>query len=161
MKELRQWLNDEFMDPHGLRPHFPIEVRWSAADDIWLSPSSGQRTCWIGIIQYKCVACNLVHSDRVLNSANYSRPYAMNAPYRKLFSRFEAILLRHQGRPHWAKSHDLRPEQLRQLYPKFDDFVALLRRVDPEGLFRNEYVQRHIFGKAVDSRLFKIRQGSA
>ena len=43
----------ELADPHGLRPHFPVEIRFTDADDIWLSPSSGARTCWIGIIQYK------------------------------------------------------------------------------------------------------------
>lgn len=48
--------DDELADPHGLRPHFPIEIRFSAADDIWLSPSSGQPACWIGIVQYKCAA---------------------------------------------------------------------------------------------------------
>ena len=53
--ELRDWLQEEHSDPYGLRPHFPIEIRFSEADDIWLSPSSGQRTCWIGIIQYKSV----------------------------------------------------------------------------------------------------------
>lgn len=53
MYELRAWLDEELADPHGLRPHFPIEVRFSDVDDIWLSPSTGQKTCWIGIVQYK------------------------------------------------------------------------------------------------------------
>jgi len=136
--ELRAWLDKEFADPHGLRPHFPIEIRFSDVDDIWLSPSNGQRTCWIGIVQFK--------------------PYGFSVPYRKLFERFEAILFRHGGRPHWAKAHNLRPETLRQLYPRFDDFVRVLEDVDPGGMFRNEYVQRHIFGKTgpeVDGRIFK------
>lgn len=55
LRELRRMFDGELADPHGLRPHFPVEIRFSDADDIWLSPSSGQRTCWIGIIQYKCV----------------------------------------------------------------------------------------------------------
>lgn len=86
------------------------------------------------------------------------RPYGLNVPYQQLFKRFEAILFRHEGRPHWAKAHHLRPETLRALYPKFDDFVQLLDRVDPQGMFRNEYVQRHIFGKRgpnVDAAMFK------
>jgi L-gulonolactone oxidase len=53
LRELRDWLMDEYRDKNGLRPHFPIEIRFSAADDIPLSPSNGQVTCWIGIIQYK------------------------------------------------------------------------------------------------------------
>lgn len=86
------------------------------------------------------------------------RPYGFNVPYRKLFERFENIISRHGGRPHWAKAHHLRPDALRKLYPRFDDFVRVLGEVDPEGMFRNEYVQRHIFGRRgpdVDGRVFK------
>ena len=58
LRELRHWLEEEQADPHGLRPHFPLEIRFSDVDDIWLSPSYGQRTTWIGIIQYKYVDGN-------------------------------------------------------------------------------------------------------
>ncbi|KAJ3572787.1 hypothetical protein NP233_g2855 [Leucocoprinus birnbaumii] len=137
LQELRSWIQQELSDANGLRPHFPVEVRFSAADDIWLSPSNGQLTCWIGLIQYK--------------------PYGLNVPYQSLFGNFEAIVARHQGRPHWAKAHKLRPDDLRRLYPRFDDFLQVLERVDPNGVFRNEYVQRHIYGKPIDSRVFKLR----
>ena len=86
------------------------------------------------------------------------RPYGLNVPYRKLFARFEDILARHGGKPHWAKSHPLRPEALRRMYPRFDDFVRVLEEVDPHGMFRNPYVQRHIFGKEggeYGARVFK------
>lgn len=55
MRELHTYLQKELASPNGIRPHFPIEVRFSAADDIWLSPSSGRLTTWIGIVQYKFV----------------------------------------------------------------------------------------------------------
>jgi len=138
LRELRAWLDEEHADPDGLRPHFPIEIRFSAADDIWLSPSSDYPTCWIGIVQYK--------------------PYGFNVPYKKLFERFEAILMRHHGRPHWAKAHQLRPDSLRKLYPRFDDFIRVLEDYDPSGLFRNPYIQRHLFdesGLKFDGRVFK------
>ncbi|EMD35022.1 hypothetical protein CERSUDRAFT_116534, partial [Gelatoporia subvermispora B] len=141
LQELRAWLEEEHADPQGLRPHFPIEIRFTEADDIWLSPSRGERTCWIGIIQYK--------------------PYGLNVPYRKLFARFEKIMARHGGRPHWAKAHGLGPDALRQLYPRFDDFIAVLEEVDPSGMFRNPYVQRHLFGKRgaeFGERIFKELQ---
>ncbi|KAA1466843.1 L-gulonolactone/D-arabinono-1,4-lactone oxidase [Dentipellis sp. KUC8613] len=140
LRALRDWFEREFADPAGLRPHCPLEVRFSEADDVWLSPSYGQRMCWIGIMQYK--------------------PYGFNVPYRELFRRFEAILIQHGGRPHWAKAHHLRPETLRALYPRFDDFRRLLEDVDPQGMFRNEYVERHIFGREgaqFDERVFKAR----
>ena len=53
LQELRTWLETEAADPHGLRAHFPLEIRWSAADDIYLSPSYGRETMWIGIVSYR------------------------------------------------------------------------------------------------------------
>ncbi|KAK7035356.1 D-arabinono-1,4-lactone oxidase [Paramarasmius palmivorus] len=137
LRDLRTWWTQELKDPRGLRPHFPVEIRFSAADDIWLSPSNGQKTCWIGIVQYK--------------------PYGFAVPYRKLFEGFERILSSHQGRPHWAKAHRFRPEDLRRAYSRFDSFVNVLDEVDPKGVFRNEYINRHIFGHPVDARVHKLR----
>ncbi|KAG2006051.1 FAD binding domain-containing protein [Coprinopsis cinerea AmutBmut pab1-1] len=62
LRELRAWLEQEHADPHGIRPHFPIEIRVSASDDIWLSPSNGQQTCWIGIVQYRQVPLLRYHT---------------------------------------------------------------------------------------------------
>lgn len=79
-------------------------------------------------------------------------------PYRRLFEAYERIVIRHGGRPHWAKAHGLRPSDLRKLYPKFDDFVCVLEEYDPNGVFRNEYVRRHVFGedgREVHGRVFK------
>jgi L-gulonolactone oxidase len=53
LRSLSSWLETEYADPNGLRHHFPIEIRLVERDDIWLSPSYGQRMCYIGIIQYK------------------------------------------------------------------------------------------------------------
>jgi L-gulonolactone oxidase len=74
------------------------------------------------------------------------RPYGFAVPYRKLFMRFENILIRHGGRPHWAKSHPFGPHELRTRYAHFDDFSRVLEEVDPNGMLRNPYVERHLFG---------------
>ena len=50
------------------------------------------------------------------------------------------MLDRHGGRPHWAKLHDKSAHELRQLYPRFDDFVALRQKVDPCGVLLNRYL---------------------
>ncbi|KAH8114844.1 L-gulonolactone/D-arabinono-1,4-lactone oxidase [Phellopilus nigrolimitatus] len=139
--ELRTWIVNEYADPSGVRPHFPIEIRTTEADDIWLSPGYGQRMCWIGLIQYK--------------------PYGFYVPYRRFFAAFERIAAQLGGKPHWAKTHTLGPTELRSMYPKFPDFVKVLEDVDPAGLFRNEYVRRHVFGEQgedVDARVFKLRR---
>jgi len=143
LRELRWLFEREHGDRKGARAHFPVEIRFSAPDDIWLSPSYGRKATWIGIIQYK--------------------PYGFNSPYRKLFGSFERIMLKHNGRPHWAKSHSLRPEDLKRMYPRFEDFVRILEQVDPHGILRNSYIQRHIFGKQdpqFDPRVFKPRYRS-
>jgi len=135
---LHDWMKTELSDKNGLRPHFPIEIRWSAADNIYLSPSNGRRTCWIGIVQF--------------------RPYGLSVPYRRLFHRFEAILQSHGGRPHWSKTHTLMPDKLRSLYPDFDKFLKVIRSVDPHGMFHNQYVRRHLLGEVgpdVDLKIFK------
>lgn len=156
LRDLRCWLAAEHEDPHGLRPHFPIEIRFSASDEIFLSPSNGHRTCWLGIVQYKCARFLFLHFLEYAKLG--SRPYGFNVPYRKLFDGYERIVSRHGGRPHWAKAHRLSPNILRKLYPAFDDFTRVLENVDPFGMFRNEYVQRHIMGRPIDVRIFKRRQ---
>lgn len=52
---MHTWLAGEAADPNGIRVHFPIEIRWTSDDDIWLSPSYGRQTVYIGIVQYRCV----------------------------------------------------------------------------------------------------------
>jgi FAD/FMN-containing dehydrogenase len=88
------------------------------------------------------------------------RPYGFNVPYRALFEGFERIMMRYRGRPHWAKAHSLRPDSLSLLYPRFESFRQLLNHVDPKGVFRSEYISRHVFG-ATDARfgerVFKAR----
>ncbi|KIY48528.1 L-gulonolactone/D-arabinono-1,4-lactone oxidase [Fistulina hepatica ATCC 64428] len=133
LQDLHAWLSKERADPKGVRPHFPIEVRFSDADDIWLSPSFGRKSTWLGIVQYK--------------------PYGSTVVYKPIFDEFENIIMKYDGRPHWAKSHPFYPEDLRKHYPHFDDFVKVLQEVDPDGLLRNEYVRRHIFGDRSVSRM--------
>lgn len=53
LRELREMFKREHARRSGARVHFPVEIRFSAPDDIWLSPSYGQKTTWIGIVQYK------------------------------------------------------------------------------------------------------------
>lgn len=54
----------------------------------------------------------------------------------------EALLLPLGARPHWGKWFAAGHEQLRPLYPRFDDFRALAQEWDPAGKFRNAYLER-------------------
>lgn len=85
----------------------------------------------------------------------FLRPYGYNVPYRKLFQAYEDIVGRYQGRPHWAKAHQLGPDSLQKLYPHFGEFRRVIEDVDPKGIFRNDYVQRHIMGHSIGRRIYK------
>lgn len=140
IRTLRDWLTEEEILETGERIHFPIEIRFTDADDIYLSHAQGRRTCYIGLIQF--------------------RPFSRNTRYRSLFRKFEGIMRRYAGRPHWAKAHTCGLDELRRLYPSMDDFLRIRKSVDPDGVLLNPYTRRHLIGEIGDEvgpRVFKAR----
>ena len=97
---------------------WPVEYRTLRADDAWLSTAHERETVTISI-----------HQDASL-------------PYRELFDDLEAVFREHQARPHWGKVHTLGAPELAGLYPRFGDFCALRRRLDPRGVFLNEHLRK-------------------
>ena len=97
---------------------FPVEVRVAAADDIWLSTAYDRASAYIAIHQYR------------------------GLPYQAYFALFESIVAGVGGRPHWGKMHTLDAARLRELYPRFGDFVRIRDEVDPDGRFTNPYLDR-------------------
>jgi FAD/FMN-containing dehydrogenase len=71
--------------------------------------------------------------------------------YRAYFDAAEAIVRAYGGRPHWGKMHSLTARELRPLYPHWDDFQTVRRRLDPAGLFLNAYL-RTLLGEAGDDQ---------
>jgi L-gulonolactone oxidase len=106
----------------GFQAHLPIEIRFTAGDDISLSPTFGGARCWIGIVSYI--------------------PWGREIEWRPWFEAFEARMLAFGGRPHWAKQFLVEPKRLRALYPEWDEFQALRARLDPERRLRNAYTER-------------------
>lgn len=102
----------------GWRIEFPIEVRFAAEDDLWLSTAHGRPSAYIAVHRY------------------------WRADPTEYFNAVEEIMLEFGGRPHWGKLHTLTDETLRERYPRFDDFVALRDRLDPERRFTNRYLER-------------------
>ena len=111
--ELREWV-----DTHDERISFPVECRVAAADDVWLSTAYERESCYVAIHRYH------------------------RQPRGAYFDAFEAIAVNHGGRPHWGKIHTRDADYLRGVYPRFDDFVAVRDRVDPERRFGNPYLER-------------------
>jgi L-gulonolactone oxidase len=100
---------------------FPVEVRFTAADDIWLSHGQGRDNAYIAIHQF------------------------VGVPFEEYLRGFEAVCVPLGGRPHWGKMHYRDAASLRPAYPHFDDFLAVRDKADPDRVFANAYT-RQVFG---------------
>ena len=106
------------VDESGIQLSFPVEVRVVAPDDIPLSTAHGRATGYIAVHVYQ------------------------GTPYDAYFQGVERIMDTYGGRPHWGKMHFQGHETLADRYPRWDDFQAVRRRLDPDGRFTNPYLQR-------------------
>ncbi|MDR7279655.1 L-gulonolactone oxidase [Catenuloplanes atrovinosus] len=97
---------------------FPVEIRFTAPDDIWLSHGYGRESAYLAIHQY------------------------VGAPYEPYFRAFERVAASLGGRPHWGKLHYRDADSLRPAYPRFDDFLTVRDRLDPSRTFQNDYTAR-------------------
>lgn len=97
---------------------FPIEFRYVQADDIWLSPFYQRNSC--------AISCHNFHDQ----------------DYKAYFAVIEPIFRKYQGRPHWGKLHTLTAKDFAEIYPKFGEFNALRRELDPKGQFLNPHLRR-------------------
>lgn len=97
---------------------FPVEVRAAAADENWLSTAYGRESGYIAVHRY------------------------FREDQREYFDAVERIMTAHGGRPHWGKMHTRTAETLREVYPRFDDFLAVRDELDPERRFANPYLDR-------------------
>ena len=64
----------------------------------------------------------------------------------RLMPMIEAELAPFDVRPHWGKLFTLDPATLQSRYPKYQDFVKLAKTYDPDGKFRNAFLDLNIFG---------------
>lgn len=99
------------------------EIRTIAADDFWMSPA----------YQQDSVA---IHFTLKQNTPEVLQ----------LLPIIEAELAPFGARPHWGKLFTIAPEVLHERYPKYGDFLKLVKQYDPEGKFRNAYLDLNIYG---------------
>lgn len=108
----------DILERSPVRVALPVEVRFAAADDSWLSHSYQQDSAYVAVHQY------------------------VGMPYEAYFRAFEQVATDLGGRPHWGKLHWRTAETLRPTYPRFDDFLAVRDRLDPHRVFANDYTER-------------------
>jgi FAD-linked oxidoreductase len=109
------------IDAAGLRISVPIEVRTAPADELWLSTAYGRDTAYLAFPAYEGT-----------NPAEY-------------FESTESIMVAYDGRPHWGKVHTRDRSYLASVYERFDDFLAVREKADPDRVFANAYTRR-LFG---------------
>lgn len=99
-------------------PHceYPLEYRFTAGDDAWLSPFFEQ------------------------DSVTISVSGEPGTDYWDFLKDVDAILRNYKARPHWGKLHFLTYDDVTELYPKANDFRKLRRDLDPRGMFLNDHL---------------------
>jgi alditol oxidase len=107
-----------------ITPHlFISEFRTIAADDLWISP------CY----QRPSMALHFTWKPEW-------------PAVKALLPLIEETLTTFGARPHWAKLFTMAPARLRSQYARMRDYQALLAQYDPNGKFRNEFIDTNIYG---------------
>lgn len=99
----------------------PLQVRWQKADQGLLSAQYGRDSVSISV------------------SGEIGRDYL---PFLRAV---DEALRPLNARPHWGKLHFLDQPRVAALYPGYEQFVAIRRRMDPHGRFLNPHL-RALFG---------------
>ena len=98
------------------------EIRTIAADNLWMSQF------------YK------------RESVAFHFTWKSNWPeVKKLLPEIEAALAPFEVRPHWGKLYTIKAGTIQNTYERFPDFLELLKRYDPNGKFKNDYLNRIIY----------------
>ncbi len=98
---------------------FIQELRFSAADDFWASPSYGRDSIWLSHYNIDEPAC---WDDQMRSFLSFARANG--------------------GRPHWGKHACFDAEYLRASYPRLEDFKKLRSGYDPEDRLANDWLRR-------------------
>lgn len=106
------------IDASGMRISFPVEVRFAPADEVWLSTAYRRDSAYIAVHRYW-----RDDADPLLRMT-------------------DGVLRTFDGRPHRGKVHHLDAAELRERYPRFDDFLGLRDDLDPSRMFTNDHLAK-------------------
>ena len=105
-------------------PHlFISEIRTIDADDFWMSPCYKQPSVTI----------------------HFTWKQEWNA-VSKLLPAIEKELAPFNAKPHWGKLFTMSPSTLASRYQKMNDFKKVVAEFDSKGKFRNEFLEKNIYG---------------
>ena len=98
------------------------EIRTIAADQFWMSPCYNQDSV-------------AIHFTLNQNTEGVLR----------LLPKIEEKLAPFNVRPHWGKLFTLAPAVLQSRYSKLNDFKQLVQQHDPDGKFRNDFINSNLY----------------
>ena len=100
------------------------QVRFVAGDDIWLSPETSASR------RPQCTITFTIYADRQTAEEYFDACYEATAH----------LSIRY----HWGKHFpaDTDSDDIRNMYPKFDDFVNIRKEMDPKGVFINPFLKK-------------------
>jgi xylitol oxidase len=105
-----------------VRPVLQVsEIRTVAADRLWMSPHQGRDSA-------------ALHFTWLRDQPAVERVLAV----------VEAALEPFEARPHWGKLFVAGAPAIAERYERLPDFARLVRRLDPRGAFRNDWLARHV-----------------
>lgn len=93
-----------------------------------------------------------IDADQLWMSPCYQRP-ALTIHFtwkpewpavKQILPAIEEQLAPFEARPHWAKLFTIEPSRLQSLYPKLADYRALVKQYDPQGKFRNAFLNTNV-----------------
>jgi xylitol oxidase len=107
-----------------VRPVLQVsELRTVAADRLWMSPQHDRDTFSVHFTWHKDWPA-----------------------VRAVLAEVEAALAPFEARPHWGKLFLAEAADLAPRYRRLGDFTRLAGRLDPRGVFVNDWLRRHVLG---------------
>lgn len=162
LKRLTAWLSHDLetaripVSPAGVYVHAPIEVRvsnTSPTDPTTSSFSTSRPFLDQSIVpsaNHPSATDESAPSTGTLYlNATLYRPFLRNPPHwRRYYEAFEYLMREYGGKPHWAKNWvTVDRDELWAMYGEgMEKWVAVRKKVDPEGVFINDWHREKLLG---------------
>ncbi|MFM5819308.1 D-arabinono-1,4-lactone oxidase [Aeromonas sanarellii] len=102
--------------------HYPFILRCTGPSEAWLSAAHGKSVCWIGFLVYLAADGTFVGGSM------------------EQMRELQQLLVPLGGIPHFGKHLAMDLYDFPALLPRWHDFLALKRELDPHGRFENRWL---------------------
>ena len=102
--------------------HYPFILRCTGPSEAWLSAAHGKSVCWIGFLVYLAADGTFVNGSM------------------EQMRELQQLLVPLGGTPHFGKHLAMDLYDFPALLPRWHDFLALKRELDPHGRFENRWL---------------------